>query len=167
MIKKALSLFFLYALAVFSFSCASPPPQKGGTTSSSPVTEPSGFFLQTEYAEYDAGTEQIKLIFGREDGKSFQYNLQYVLYADRNGTWEQLAFDADHFFTLALFEARKTDPNAFGTLSASHPIRLTDLSTELTPGRYRVQKDFEGVSVFTEFVIKESSLKTRYTKGGA
>ena len=149
--RYLLSLLVSVGLVVSLCSCGGNTDE--GIYFSLSDTPSTSFYMKTEYSEYDADVEQIKLIFGREDGKVFEFDFRYIVYVYEDNEWKKLAFDSSFSYQPGTRELVKKDPNAPDAAEASQIISVADLNVKLTSGRYKVQKEFEDGSVCAEFVI--------------
>lgn len=111
----------------------------------------TSIYMRTEYPEYDEGVEEIKLFFGREDGKGFKFDERYVVYVYEDGEWKKLAFRSDYTYKMVAYEL---EPGVSGPSETYLSVKVSDLNVKLKPGRYKVQKEFEDGSAYAEFVIK-------------
>lgn len=117
-------------------------------------TPSEDFYMRTEYPEYSADVEKIKLFFDRKDRKSFEYDYRYLVYVYEDDEWKKIAFDSSFMYRPGVFEIVNTDPNASDVTEMWQTISVADLNIKLKAGRYKVQKEFEDGSVYAEFTIK-------------
>lgn len=149
--RYILSMMVVFCLVVSLCSCGS--DESEGIYFSLSDTPSTEFYMKTEYSTYDADVEQIRLIFGRKDGKVFKFDFRYIVYVYENGVWKKIAFDSSFSYQPGTRELVKKDPNAPDSAEASQIISVLDLNVKLTSGRYKVQKEFKDGSVCAEFVI--------------